>query len=1323
MPPLQQTDFQLQNAQVFASSDDEPSSTTRRPPRAKTLLNGHEPSSGVGPKAATARHNQTGHLVPPNPSARSRQDGKHNHHHHHQNHPNKHEDSHRLHESDHRKLPFGGSTSASHDNYDALSTEPTPSQVRSELPADSLQKAARQAANGGRHNANRQHKDNIPQADTNTDPLDEPVDLVDDIHTTRSSLATKPSSYPDNNNDGTNTTAGPFDQSAMSITPSLAMHGPYGITSPPLNLNTHQFNSNAQLQALLAQHASNNKLEPPMLEQDDMMTSYSRMPSAGNISEAIMRDYNLATALGGSGNSSGPAVVNSFFSGGESGSPTDGGVAQVSANTPPRHRLHSAALPFSVLLSDLIKLTRPAAMTQQPPAGSSAAFEQPANSRPQQQSILQQLRSLPGPLLALLQGSAAGGPSGAVHELGSASHDASESSPHYQRISMSPTEMHSILSRSLRSTGVLPAFPAPKDAPENWIPPTAGGSPTVHDAMNSNADFVASNAAGFVRAPGQHPQASSNNGHQTNADQSHYQPSQESTNQQPDVGSSRQLQQQQVPNQSQGHFISIEQHQAQRQAQQQAFAQQQQQQPQQHPALISNQQQLTQDNNRQDYQLQPQQQAAQVALGAQVRGSMQGQLMNQRPMYNSRPVSEIPVPLGYNPAASIQQQQPAFAHANQHKPLRRALEFALPAESAPKASITSSVVSSVISNQNQPQPGKQVHQQQQQQPTAVNGAQKRVKREIEMAASRDNPSEEEEFLDSRPVSIVRPDGRPMSGNIQLNAKGSVTNSKSRQGYTNLEHQSGRAGEADLPSPSLRQVNHMDFDALSRYASAYNRRQSKFKPKTNQVARNKKLRRKNKKLIGVSKGKFNTASDSKSHTNLALDAAGSGLMSKLLGTASNVDDVEEDVDGDDEESANERRKEELDDAEFGLVNDDRNSQPDAPPASNSVSDNGGGELSRVTNNEENGNESPTSHLGSGSTDSEAYARRNQQRSDIEFYGHPGEETRQLKYGILGSGNYEVVNGGIYPEADESTAAVNSVANYVRKPGALLIAGLPKLMGNADHHHHQGAFMPGGRIGASVGGYMRDASAMPEDLVGHMLPGVEANKALASPLLDLIEANGGGHLFDPNLVAQLGSSGTSARTTHASQEADDDVGKKPGKRKHYESSNSLDGGGGGGDATTGKTNDDEPLDETKGAKSTSKKSGHGKAKKFKTSSDDHQRHHHHHHQAKLGGLAEFDDPNEQDTRSSSIDSNRQALDDDRNNEQDEISSNHHHHRHESKDDDYQSSSSSSGSRAQNQANKSQGLNQFNSYQILPSKKVTIFSDQDLDSAPSSMEAAYH
>lgn len=1312
MPPLQQADFQLQNAQVLTNLNDESPTTTRKPTKGKTVH--HSPMPISHNSSSGNNHHQ--------PLASNSVRPHHYHHHH-----SKHDDHAEFHRSPSQNGPsnteyskaIGGSTSASHDNYDTVSTESTPSQIHLENPQangsrsnesqnskQSGQFATRQS-NNNRRNVNRQHSKNDENQPITVygDHLDEPVDLVDDIHTTRSSLAAKGNHLNDNNNSDGNyngnsgsgsnanqntlATASHLDQS----TPSLAMHGPYGVTPPSIGIHQNQLNQ------FLAQHQGSNKIEPPILDTDDMMTSYSRILSGGNLTDSMLRDYNLA-ALSGSNSSN---LLANFFGGSSTlngdGATQESGNAQSNFNhlaAIPKQRAHSVPLPFSVLLSDLLKLTRPST----PLVNTQANFEQPTNSRTQH-GILQQLRSLPGPLLSLLQGSSF--PSNTNHELGSSSnHDASESSQHYQRISMLPTEMHSILTRSLRSSGgVLPAYSAPIGTPQTWIPPTSGGSSAMNDGVNSNADFIASNTAGFVRATGQRQQQQA--GSQLSNEQVPYQHheqnyqrsvmTQEISNHQPiDGGTSQQQQQNQFINIDNGVAGNSGQFGRQSSSLGQAVGNSKSQQTNDMSTSSLDagrriyKPNVGEDSLQQVNQIHSQQpQALGTPLQSNPQVPRSNSQINQAPsLYNLRSVSEMPVPLGYNPTQA-QQINPQQSNVQGGHQQRRPFDFNLPIESAPKASITSSVAAPMIGNkQQQNNIASKLNQAPViQQSSVLANVLNRQKRETspgdnEPAASRDNPNEEEEFLDSRPISIVRPDGKPMNSDVRL---GRSQHSSKTMMHKRLENQltlrDKQVGDnREYSSPSQHKMNHLDFDALHHYASAQdghnkmsrynNSKNGRKKTSMNESSAESEFKKgsgtRNKKPAKY-KNKFKTANDKRE--NVALDTAGSGLMSKLLGTASTNDELEEDIDADDEDSANEKRKDELDDAEFGIVNDERSNGPTSEgPVTNSVTDISnssplGNEASRLQNG---GGDNADSSLGSGSTDNEAYARKHQQRSDIEFYGHPGEETRQLKYGILGSGNYEVVNGGIYPEADESTAAVNSVANYVRKPG-LLVAGLPKLIatGHGPMSSAQAAFMPGGRIG----GFLRGASANPEDLVG-LLPTSEAGdeKGLSSPLLDLIDANGG-HLFDPNLVAHLGSSGTSTRTTHASQDDSEESTKSSNKVKPLR----QDG------RNHGKRFHDEQDDN--GEEFTSHLVGNSNKTKMK--------------QREL---------EEQNTRL--IDNDRHALND-------YIDENHH------RKAEGRQKSRSNGS-------KSQGTNQFNSYQILPSKKVTIFSDQDLDSAPNEPELQF-
>lgn len=551
--------------------------------------------------------------------------------------------------------------------------------------------------------------------------------------------------------------------------------------------------------------------------------------------------------------------------------------------------------------------------------------------------------------------------------------------------------------------------------------------------------------------------------------------------------------------------------------------------------------------------------------------------------------------------------------------------------------------------------------------------------------SHNNDGEADEDLDddsSYPLSVVSTDGQPLSNKrfrgLSRAGQFSSENSDDRQHETS---------ESQMAQPSQRAPSHVDHDHHLQVDPAKrghnlrgeksmnnNDRQQQRQREPDRVRSNSLLEKQEKKKMS----KPNSAAQQNYGNNIGekrrgkhqlrpteMTAAGSDLMSKLLGTASTNDESEMDVDLDDDDEANERRKEELDDAEFGIVNDHSQGGDSGGHSSEPVSGQQG--RSRVDNQAANvDNDEATRNGGSASAagESTTYGGGNSQRrahqggsgggstggtrSDIEFYGHPGEETRQLKYGILGSGNYEVVNGGIYPEADESTAAVNSVANYVRKPGGLL-AKMPSLA------HQAGAFMPGGRIG----GFLRGSASSTDggglanprdiaDLAAALMPtapGDPRGDDLTGPLLHLLDATGdgageGNYLHGMPLISQL-SSGSSSRTTHASKDdrdADSGDGRASAKLHHQAHSSLL------------------------------RQNGRKKP---------------------AGQMNEIESHNRNED------------------DEDRRSAGQHHQLQ-------QQQSSISGSRRV--PNGSADGNQFNKYQILPSKKVTIYSEQDLDSAPS-------
>lgn len=682
--------------------------------------------------------------------------------------------------------------------------------------------------------------------------------------------------------------------------------------------------------------------------------------------------------------------------------------------------------------------------------------------------------------------------------------------------------------------------------------------------------------------------------------------------------------------------------------------------------------------------------------------------MNSQPSFNpvimshnSRSASEMmQVPLGYNTpqmsnSQSVQKQQ-------QQQQVRAPSQFSSVdynagiLESSPKVSLMMNSNSAAQMKQQLGKAGSQTSQQpprQHQQQVGTNSnihpgqeanakangnlsrrrrglSNEDMSRQDEVMSSRYGGSDDEDDADSRPISVVSPDGRPTnSGRIRgfvsagARDKTASIDNELDEGDRQVAQSQRTANHLDLNqdhdtsfyrphleqaprgrgSSRVKQQSHQTLD--------YDQMDDKKQHRTNQqhlspkrISGHREIRRNRKKSSKNALGK-----------NINLDTADSGLMSKLLSTASTNDELEDDSD-DDEDPASEKRKEELEDAEFGIVNDERQMRHSGQDAGQSGADSPPSSHHHESKQAITGNPDDSSSSGSTSSDAnEPYTRKHQQRSDIEFYGHPGEETRQLKYGILGSGNYEVVNGGIYPEADESTAAVNSVANYVRKPGSIL-GGLPKLLANAGHSVNSvneqptAGYMPGGRMG----GFLREASVNPNELVGNLMPESELGKDLSNPMLELIDTHGG-QLFDPNILAHLGSS---TRTTHTGKDEQgrDEEANRPAPNKGDRSKAAPLAVEGNSEYSYSK-NDDDNVGEFPRKLS---QSSHNNNKRPEN---------------------EVDNNND---RSSMMKS-----------------------RHQQQQLQHQPSSIS-GSRTQS--------NQFNSYQILPSKKVTIFSDQDLDSAPS-------
>lgn len=1305
------------------------------------------------------------------------------------------------------------------DSYEPMSTEPTPNQVQAQsdlnnnhyphahahahhhhhiyhnqqniAPKNPYHHSPRQFS-GSRRHVNRttaaaaaatqlNADDNTAGGVTNhqpghyNDPLGDSVDLIDDIHTTRSSLVGTNQhnlNEANQNNKNQNQQLGgggggvgssQVDQNQLPLS-SLTLHGPYG--SMPASMNN------------LLLHNTNHKLETSgsLIEPDDMTNSFSRLPGLSstvnnNLTDNLFNDYNLASAIGNSLNNSNStqqqqqqqllssAMLANLLGTVPNSNSQDSSVTssntpdifnqqQTTTPTPTHHRAFSSLLPISVLLTDLLKLTRPHTSNEQ-------------QNRP---SILQQSR-LPSSFLNLLQGITNNGNNGNTNlpDLNSfINHDASESSQHYHRVSMSPTDIHSILARSLGNSGVLPAFPAPKGVTQTWIPPTSGGNPDYNSAFNSNADFVAGNVAGFVRTS---PVTST----------SEQVPHQFSNNQQPPMDTS--YQRQSVGNTDLPSNPQIDN--VQQQAQQQQFQQgssfgsidELQSQPvlpatsaglnNEHrswirssngPISFNNQNfqnnvlrqptganeldnarrvfktnaapiSMAQTSNQQNLASTGPGFNAGIMLANDIQTPQQNfnqQQQQPKSAFNPNSPSEIQVPLGYSPPTQQLQQQQRIQIPSQQphniQQIRASFESSSPKQMpVNQMQQASSIKPQVVMNQASQQQQQQVLRNQQQSLVSIPNRMQtkantlnRKKRAIKSSNDMDRVDEymsskygasdddEEDDGDLRPISVVSPDGKPMnSGRVRSSSTWRDNNSpditpndeNSKLIKKRKKNNNNKLLNDRQVAQSQRSANHLD----SRGSRRFNRDQndnnivhlSLEDPADDhhrgQLNRRQRFKLQNglqedsmvvdelaseKSLQDRKKGS-NSSSRNNNKNTAPLDAAGSGLMSKLLGTASTNDELEEELD-DDDDSTNEKKKEDIDDAEFGIVNDERQNNPQDVMRGMGVagrSDSGGGSDQADLNKQMQPGSSVESGLGSGSTDNESYMRRNQQRSDIEFYGHPGEETRQLKYGILGSGNYEVVDGGIYPEADESTAAVNSVANYVRKPGALL-SNLPKLL-SEQVVNTQTSFMPGGRVGS----FLRGASTNPDDLVGGLIATeLAANKdPLSSPLLELIDANNA-QLFDPNILSQIGSSGSSARTTHTGKELLDSTNQD-------------------------RDNSSKQRNKKKGIK-------HYNVNKLKSNKSNY---------ANNGEQNDLENLDQQDE-----DSGDDAKQEQQQQTATRLKGNTRTNKEFNSGQLQQQQSSISGSR-------SQGTNQFNSYQILPSKKVTIFSDQDLDSAPSEQKFA--
>lgn len=1050
------------------------------------------------------------------------------------------------------------------DSYEALSTEPTPSQVKLNSSPISGSIRGQLPMRQNQRNGSYQSK-NLTDNSNNNYSAGNSVDLnFDDVHTTRSSMVNQ------------------MDQSG-SFPMSPGEHQGQDNHNPS-NMADHQ------LVTLSAGpiHQSNNDNNHKVDESDDMMIPpFSRSSSNGNSTQldpAMITNLLSSTNYHNQRPTTDPMDNDQLY-------PQLLASSNLSPQPPTNNpRGHAGNLPLSVLLSDLIKLSRPQQTTdgdKQQQGSSVVANRQPSPG------ILQQLKSFPSPFLALLQNlpalgySNGAGHSGLSHSL--TNNDASESNRHYHKISMSPTDLSAILTRSLRSSSApLPGFSAPRGYIE---PPWIEGemSPDQYQASQSaNADFVANNAAGFVRF--QHQVA--NNGREQQ-----HQAASSKMNQQSDkvLTIPANLEQTQTRNGEKPHYwnqipnmISAQSPETQRYTSQQA------------PLLSKSQPNIIQQNSG---VLSNNNDNVNVNVNNNNNNQFSGMVQYQRAMNSPSPASQN-VQSFQQPQQQVQQYQMQnnFLPGQVLPPAKQNDHVDV---SQPFLSQTQNTFNQPMGNQLGPQmelsssshhsPASLQHpsiKQQQQQQISVNNAQNRiVMNQVTRKKRSSSMLEDESKLnslvltksehmpqqddDSPPLSIVSPDGRPMSP-MRL------ANSRSR---LHREHKNSRN--------KLKENDDSESELIGNFNPGH---------------------------------RLNGRRDNPDGSN-RLQAASSGLMTKLLlGTASNTDEIDDDM-NDDDESASEKRKEELEDAEFGIFTPEKSEYRKRGNGS------GRGRHAAASSKRKASSKKLTERAKTspGSSNAESYPRKDQQRADIEFYGHPGEETRQLKYGILGSGNYDVYNGGVYSEHDELASAVNSVANYARKPGgslALKLLGADPLRLN---RVASSAFMPaGGRLNGLMRGASVHASSDDPGVLGLPAQDLNANdksSLIGNSLLDLLyHTSGAGsnsHIMDSGIMSQLGSN---TRSVHTDKQ-DENMPTEP-------------------DTEDGKH-------ELEGRRGSEKSRKHPKP-----------------------GIVENE-----------IESDGQ-----------------HPDRH------------SGDIRQYRKGSKSSGTNQFNSYVISPSKMVNIFSDKDLDSAPS-------
>lgn len=1016
------------------------------------------------------------------------------------------------------------------DSYDAMSTEATPSQTRinnsppiqsrvqssHQQPGQANNKKSPNSRGKNRANSTNSFDSNNPDTNHNHLTTMDTVDLnFDDMQTTRSSIG----NHHQLNHD-------------------------IGLSSPQAD---HQL---VTLSAVPNHQATNSK---PLDDSDELVTSaFSR--SSGNGSS----NNNNTSQLDAQLNS---AMMTNLFSSmhyprslGAESNQLDSPDSQLSPSVnsnPNSNQFHSAgrgfagSMPLSVLLNDLIKMSKP----YQP---ISNGDQNPRDRNPQQQNhgILQQLKSLPSPFLSLLQSLSPSSIANSV--VGSHGHgltpsmtnnDASESNQYYQKISFLPSDFGSFLSRSMRSiTAPLPAFPAPKGYVERaW---NEAENPEQYQADQSvNADFVANNAAGFVRFL---PNSNQQQLQQQSSSPAAYQPKnpQPTDNVTPSSGSNLLDQQQQ----------------AKAPISHQSWSQ-----------SGANSESTGHDNYNNNRQVASvgNQQGSQLAGGQQslgINGASQPMTYQAGINYYQRAMNPNPNPNLGQLQTSPQQQH--FINHPSASQINTRNQFGQ-AETSPIINQQNTHVYNVAQpnlinlqqhhQQQQQQQRQQVNMMQPNMMAKARSARKkrsmwRIVDNVDEISERIDPLPDEELdPDSPPMSIVSPDGRPMdSVRVARFPAQSAFVDNHRNHMSSLSQE--ESSLHDDNDSKISRAHHRQLSASKRKRPESNRHPFELDfiglagRDDEQV-----LSRLNNHRQMSPNEMSSLASQQRANDRLSMggpmETASSGLMGKLLlGKASTIDEMDDDLKDDDDESPSEKRKEELEDAEFGIVN------PKSRPAikrknrkrtaasqrSRSATRSAKKRESQKkpnsqTNKLDDSNKNSVESTGI-SSDTGLYAKKNQQRSDIEFYGHPGEETRQLKYGILGSGNYEVYNGGVYAETDELASAVNSVANYARKPSnalALKLLGAEPLRLN--HIASAGSRLNGLMRGASMLGAAEGEQAgllgglMPNDLTASDKSGLAGN-----PLLDLIypasPGNSGNHLLDSSLMSQLGSNTRSVHTDH-------------------------------------------------------------------------------------------------------------------------------------------------------------------------------------------------